>query len=195
MLLLACGTEQDVEEEQKNVREQKVMKVNPDSENGRSSSAMQGHEDGLEDGEEELVAESDKYKPSYKELNGSAGGSGMSPKELMEFGQAVFSENGTPSNEVIGDMKSYATADIKLQKRESCGTGNCGKEIFLVNSNLDRSIALSVESSWKLGENYSGQLTDYEVSAGAELFLGCSHYCRSEGNVPVKRKILGAVYR
>ncbi len=96
--------------------------------------------------------------------------------------------------EEAGGRGNYAAADAGMEKKDVCGNGNCGTQIYLHNSNEDRGIRVSLEATWKIGGNYDGQLTEYEILPGAELLVGCSHYCRKEGNIAVKRKILGAEY-
>lgn len=92
-----------------------------------------------------------------------------------------------------GNLNTFAIEDIYIKKRNDCPGSNCGKTVYLVNLNTQKTIEVLIQISWKADEKKEKQIRSYRVKKDDSLFIGCSQTCNSEKD-NVKWNIIGAGY-
>lgn len=92
--------------------------------------------------------------------------------------------DGQPINDFV--------QDVFLTVGDQCGEGNCGKKVYLNNSNDSIAIRVVITIPFTV-ENSAGYIgREYILQPGEKLEAGCSHLCQNGEGVEFRRAIVTA---
>lgn len=91
------------------------------------------------------------------------------------------------------DLTTFAAEDIYITKEGECGE-HCGKGVYLVNSNSEKTVETGVLIQWKINKEKNRKEMLYNVKSGEKLLIGCTQNC-TEKEVNIKWKITSAKYK
>ena len=101
----------------------------------------------------------------------------------------VFYETGEPvrwDGRAINDARSLLSMSIG----ETCGRGDCGKQVYLTNSHESQSVRTVVTVPFQVGNSDDYLAREYIIAPGKKEFIGCTHLCDGEKKVDFKRAIV-----
>ena len=127
-----------------------------------------------------------KKKPSeQRELNPET--------DIIEF--AFRGLGKVIQGEVEQNLLNDAVNEVSLERLDRCKDSNCGKKIYLINTNPDKTIAAIVRTNWNFDGKTSTDFREYNIAPDKSLMIGCSRWCVNDDKIKFKRVIVSAEYR
>lgn len=115
--------------------------------------------------------------------------------EYAQMMELAFMGIGTViSEDFEANLVGDAINEISVEKIDKCRIINCGKSIYLINSNPDKGIVAIIRTNWKDEKGKQTVFRKYQIKAGEHIKIGCNKWCASEINIIFKRVIVSADY-
>jgi len=103
----------------------------------------------------------------------------------------VFAGTGEPvewNSKTVKEGRDFLSMSMGSQ----CGEGNCGKQIYLLNSHEQHPVRTVVTIPYQM-ENSPGYIArEYTIQPGEKIYIGCSHLCQKGEGTEFKRAIVVA---
>lgn len=112
--------------------------------------------------------------------------------EYRQIVEQVFQNTGTEvSWDGVPDLAG-GRSFLSVSMGQLCGEGDCGKLVFLENSNKQAAVRAVVTIPFQVQGSPGYIAREYMVSPGEKISLGCSHLCNSGEKIEFRRAIVVA---
>jgi hypothetical protein len=106
----------------------------------------------------------------------------------------VFKDQGEGVEWHGEEMPNTLISLISIGNEGDCGEGDCGKSMYISNTDSTKSIEVIMKGAYDLEGDIGYIARKYILSPGEKLSIGCSHLCYDGKSYLFDRKIVGSAY-
>lgn len=81
---------------------------------------------------------------------------------------------------------------LSMSMGSYCGEGNCGKQVYLLNSHDQHSVRTVITIPYQMEDSPGYIAREYSIGPGEKIYIGCSHFCVRGDGTEFKRAIVVA---